>query len=347
MFRTVLSVLLACVFLNTAGCASEDNDSGAYDSGMEALGNGDYDTALSEFQKAVDKDGRAAEAYRGMGLVYLSSESYEYAVNMFDLSLSEMKYENEEFEQDVLLYKAEALAYNSRTEEALEIYKELETGVNSKIAYALEGKIHLNEGQRDEAADCFERAAYSGDDIKVALFIYEAYKDANLEGDGAAYLEKAISSNVSSGEDEALMGLAYYYLDDYENASVYLNKSIKSGYSKGTQILGNIYLDKGDIAGARALFMDMISAGGNDAMAYNGLAMCAMAEADYESALVYIDLGLKCSDERAQRSLLFNEIAIYEKMLDFDTAATKTQEYLEIYPNDNEIKNESLFLLHS
>ena len=347
MFRITAFACLACVFLNTSGCADKNNDSGAYDSGMEALENGNYDTALSEFQKAVDEDGRAAEGYRGMGLVYLNSESYEYAVNMFDLSISSMKHDNDEFERDVLLYKAEALADDSKTDEALEIYKELENGPAPEAAYALEGRIYLNNGQRDKAADCFDLALGDGDDIKIALFIYEAYKDANLEGDGAAYLEKAISSNVSEGEDEAFMGLAYYYLNDYENAITYLNKAIKSGYSNGTQILGNIYLDKGDISGARALFMDMISAGGNDAMAYNGLAMCSMAEEDYESALVYIDLGLKCNDKRAERSLLFNEVAAYEKMLDFNTAKTKSQEYLVKYPNDMEMKNESMFLLHS
>ncbi len=347
MFGITAVACLACTFFSMTGCAGAKEDSGAYESGMQALENGNYETATADFQKAVDEDGRKAEGYRGLGLVYLYSESYEYAVNMFDLSLSAMEHENNEFKQDVMLYKAEALIGDSRMDEAVEIYNELEEGSDPEMAYALEGRIYLNNGDQDSAAQCFELAANGDDKIEICLFIYEAYKDINLEGDGAEYLEKAVSTDTSAGEDEAFKGLAYYYLDDYENACSYLNKSIESGYANGTQMLANIYLDNGDVSGAKALFMDMLNDGGNDAAAYNGLAMCSMAEEDYESALVYIDQGLKCNDSRTEKSLLFNEVVVYEKMLDFDTAQTKVEEYLQKYPDDKEMKNESLFLLHS
>ena len=35
---------------------------------------------------------------------------------------------------------------------------------------------------------------------------------------------------------------------------------------------------------------------------------------------------------------MFNEIVVYEKKLDFQTAFQKVQEYLEFYPEDKAVK---------
>ena len=44
------------------------------------------------------------------------------------------------------------------------------------------------------------------------------------------------------------------------------------------------------------------------------------------------------------RDLLFNEIVVYEKQLDFQTAKEKMQEYLKQYPKDEEALRENEFL---
>ena len=44
------------------------------------------------------------------------------------------------------------------------------------------------------------------------------------------------------------------------------------------------------------------------------------------------------------RDLLFNEIVVYEKQLDFATALTKTQEYVEMFPDDKDAAKELTFL---
>ena len=44
------------------------------------------------------------------------------------------------------------------------------------------------------------------------------------------------------------------------------------------------------------------------------------------------------------KSLLFNEMTIYEKKLDFVTAKQKAEEYLELYPDDKTMKKELAFL---
>ena len=44
------------------------------------------------------------------------------------------------------------------------------------------------------------------------------------------------------------------------------------------------------------------------------------------------------------QELLFNEIVAYEKQLDFNTAFSKAQEYMKMYPDDQEAKKELEFL---
>ena len=64
--RRTAAVLLCVLCLSLGACTRED--SGAYDRGMAALQQGDYDTAMEEFQHAASGDGREAEAYRGEGI---------------------------------------------------------------------------------------------------------------------------------------------------------------------------------------------------------------------------------------------------------------------------------------
>ena len=50
------------------------------------------------------------------------------------------------------------------------------------------------------------------------------------------------------------------------------------------------------------------------------------------------------ADAEDMQSLLFNEIAVYEKKLDFQTALQKANEYLGLYPDDKTVKKELAFL---
>ena len=44
------------------------------------------------------------------------------------------------------------------------------------------------------------------------------------------------------------------------------------------------------------------------------------------------------------QSLLFNEIVVYEKKLDFATAQQKAQEYVDMFPDDKTAQKELAFL---
>ena len=99
-----------------------------------------------------------------------------------------------------------------------------------------------------------------------------------------------------------------------------------------------------DVVSARSLYQEYLSRNENAAEAYNGLALCSIAEKDYDTALQNIEQGLANAADEDKQSLLFNRIVVYEYKLDFAQAKAYMDEYLELYPGDEEAVRESQFL---
>lgn len=101
-----------------------------------------------------------------------------------------------------------------------------------------------------------------------------------------------------------------------------------------------------DISSARALYQEYVSDEQVAAEAYNGLALCDIQMEDYDSALKNVQKGLEIADQSAKKSLLFNELCIYEYLNDWPTAREKADAYLELYPGDEAAIREQQFLNH-
>ena len=333
------AALVALLLLS--GCRGID--SGAYDKGMEALENRDYDTAIEQFQLAAEEDDREAEAYRGEGIVYLEKGDYTSAEKLFAMSLDAMKYKNEEFSEDVLYYEAESCYKAGDTDQADQIYRELLEGQNPAKAYLKLGELYMLQGDTDQAVENFSQALSLSPDFNSYIEIYESFKDANMEGDGARYLEEALELTPTEASDYYALGKIYYYLQDYENAKIALNQSIELGDQNASLLLGSVCLETGDISGARNLFQGQVEAG-NQAEGYNGLALCDMTEGNYDAALSEIATGLESANDDQREVLLYNEILVYEYMRDFATAKQKMAEFLTQYPMNQQAVRENKFL---
>ena len=340
--RRTAAVLLCVLCLSLGACTRED--SGAYDRGMAALQQGDYDTAMEEFQHAASGDGREAEAYRGEGIIYLRQQDYGHAITLFGLSLDSMKHSNPQFRRDVLYYQAEAYIGNGQDRDAEAIYTELIEEDGDAQAYFLRGSGKLNSGDTEGAAEDFAGALRQENSYEMYMKIYRAYAAVNREADGADYPEQALSLEPAGGEDYYLQAQVYDYLGDYAKAEEALTKAVQEGCQEALPMLGKLYLETGDLSGARRLYQDFLESGERPAAAYNGLALCDIQQEEYESALDNIRQGIACQDTEVMRDLLFNEIVVYEKQLDFQTAKEKMQEYLKQYPKDEEALRENEFL---
>jgi tetratricopeptide (TPR) repeat protein len=230
-------------------------------------------------------------------------------------------------------------------EEAIGIYDELITEYGEAEFYYLRGKCYIEQREYELAEADFDAAALKSTDPTLFLNIYQIYNDLQMNADGADYLERGLE--LLGNDDYYSRGLIYYYLQEYNNAKDALIQAInKNSDAEAMLLLGKVYLAMDDVASARAMYQEYVNDPEVAAEAYNGMALCDMEQGNYDSALLNIQSGLGYGDSEAEKSLLCNEICIYEQLGQWDMARVKVEEYLSKYPGDEAAIREQQFLNH-
>lgn len=345
--KTICALGIAAVLSGSlTGCGTEKQPT-TYELGMEALEKGSYTEAVSYFQDMLDNEtGMEAEAYRGLGIAAVRQKDYATAISWFQKCLDAIP-ENRnymDFTEDVLFYQANAYTKNGDTDKAMNIYNQLLTGKHAGRAYLLRGILYADDGKFGQAGQDFRKAVDRDDSYEVYLQIYTCYARNNREADGAAYLKEAQEKIPQTPEEYYEMGRINFELKDYDAAISDLKTAVEGNVDGAIMLLGRIYLLNGDTDSARELFQSGLSTEGQASVCYNGLALCDIADGDYDSALNNISSGLSSGDGKVQEELLFNEIIVYEKKLDFTTALEKAQAFAESYPQNTDAARELKFL---
>ena len=120
---------------------------------------------------------------------------------------------------------------------------------------------------------------------------------------------------------------------------------MNKGSTDALLLLGMVYNAQHSSSKARAMYQQYMDDGGSTAKAYDGLALCDLEESNFDSALDNIEKGKPYASTEELQSLLFNEIVVYEKKLDFDTARQKAEEYNAMFPEDETAAKELEFLV--
>lgn len=341
-WKNLCAVLLGCALLGLAGCGEED--SGSYEHAMEALEEGNYVLAQQEFDQAEKMDGRKAEVCRGKGILFLAQGQYDQAMQMFDQAIEEADGKSKAFIQDVQLYKAETYLSGGQTSEAERICQEMLNENTVGDAELILGRIALEQGDLSGAAEHFSACVNEEPSYENYLTIYDLYVDASMEADGAAYLEKALGNTPADAADYCSQGQVYYNLGQIEQAKTSFARAIDLGNTDAVPMMGKLYLVNGEVQAARSMYQSYLNEKIRPALAYNGLALCDLADKKYDEALANIHKGLEEEDQEVRESLLLNEIAAYEYKLDFQTAKEKMQTFLQDYPENKEAVRENIFL---
>ena len=315
-----------------------------YKQAAQDLEQGNYEAALEEYETAISEGVKPAQSYRGAGVAKLKLGNYEEAITYFNDALKCDKV-GKALKKDILSYRAVAYLKVKDYEAALEDCQTLAENYKMDAdLYFLTGETALAMDSYEEASANFEQAYGEDATYDRAIQIYGAYLNRDMEADGTRYLEAALSGTAKNAEDHCDRGRVYYYMDDYENAESELKQAIDGDNTEALVLLGMVYMDKGDSANAKTMFQQYVSQAENGAKGFNGLALCDIEDGDYDSALSDIESGIHVAGAEDMQSLLFNEIVVYEKKLDFQTALQKAQEYLELYPEDKTVKKELAFL---
>lgn len=325
------------------GCGGENKKT--YEQANTDLEQGNYDYALNEYQACISAGYKLSQSYRGSGIVKLRTGDYQGAIDDLTSALNDEKTGKSD-QKDILEYRAaaelKAELYDQAMADCQTLAEDYSLNAND---YYLTGCVALAMDSYDEASSNFSEAYGSDSTYEMAIQIYEAYLTQDMEADGTRYLEAALKTEAKTADDYCERGKVYYYMQDYDNARTELTTASEKGSTEAALILGMVYMAQGDTANARSFYQQYIDADGEDpAKGYNGLALCDIADGDYDSALQNISQGLGDATSDEMRDLLFNEIVVYEKKLDFSTAFSKAQEYVQTFKDDEAAAKELTFL---
>lgn len=343
---TGILLMSVCLAAGLTGCVGKATGGDFTRQGMEAIENLDYAGAASLFDQALTGGEDAVPAYRGQGMAYMGLARYEEAVEAFDLALEYTDSKMPETVKDILLYKASAQFrmkdYENTITTCEELLKEEEALAEG---YYLMGASCLNLGYEERARENFDLAVKAApQDYNLYLNIYESYRVQNLSAVGDEYLQTALSIPPESAEDYYCIGQIYYNLEQYDQVQSALIVPVEEKYPPALYLAARVYLAKEDYAHALSAYETIKQEYGDSPQVCNGLALCSMAEEEYDQALAYIQQGLAMEEEQGKQELLFNEIVVYERMLDFDAAKEKAESYAALYPTDEAGRKELAFL---
>ena len=325
------------------GCGGENKKT--YEQANTDLEQGNYDYALNEYQACISAGYKLVDSYRGSGIVKLRTGDYRGAINDLTNALNDENAGKSD-QKNILEYRAtaelKAELYDQAMADCQTLAENYSLNAND---YYLIGCVALAMDSYDEASSNFSEAYGNDSTYEMAIQIYEAYLERDMEADGTCYLDAALKTEPKSGDDYCERGRVYCYMEDYDNAIKELTEAVDKNNIEGMQLLGQVYMAKGDTSNARTFYQQYIDAEGEDpAKGYNGLALCDIADGNYDSALQNISQGLGDASSEEMKDLLFNEIVVYEKTSDFATAKEKIAEYLKAYPSDEKAVKESYFL---
>ncbi|MDO4344076.1 MAG: tetratricopeptide repeat protein [Eubacteriales bacterium] len=295
-----------------------------------------------------EKGPSEVELARDEGISYMQQADYENAAASFERAYGLCDEKMPETKTDISLYEAACQFklgdYESVTSTCTRVL-DLKDNDNAD-AYYLRGASFLRLGQADMAKADFDSASLmEPENYDLFLNIYQQYEEVNQSAVGDEYLQKALNISGEEMEDYYQKGNIYFYLGNYQKAQEMLAKPAEAKHQKAMMLMGQVYLALNDSVSARNIYQQYMEEYGEDAAAYNGIALCEVADGNYDAAVTAAETGLALEGgEDAKRDLLYNEIVALERKHDFEAAAVKAAQFVELYPDDEEGKKEYDFL---
>ncbi len=336
---SLMSLVLLC------GCGSGKSSSHV-GIGMNQIETADYDGALASFSAAREAGENMELVCRGEGIAYLGKTEYDRAIASFLEALSYCDGRVTSLEYDINYYLATAYYKSGDYQAAYDTYSAILVLENEEVeAYYLRGLTALAMNAHDQAVADFDKAiSLNKSNYSMYIDIYLALDQYGYTEEGRVYLENAMKTGSKSMSDYD-KGRICYYLGDYENACVYLDKANKASSSQDVVLaLGQAYEATGDINFAASIYTNYLANHGDNAKIYNQLGICKLALGDYEAARAAFESGIAMNDMDIMQTLKYNEIVAYEYLGDFKKACVLMEAYLATYPDDATALREYEFL---
>lgn len=231
----------------------------------------------------------------------------------------------------VIMYGVSFGVKYSMREKAISLYEQQDfDGAIDMFREALKPRLPLMESFDNDVrfylADCYINIGEYTSACQQYDFIRLWLDDEEVEG--LDYLQ-----NVS-------YGLLLYSWEEYRSALPILLEAYEDGYRDLVLYVGSCYGQTGDLENMQIYYNVFLKDNPMNSFMYAQYAAIALDEGRLEEALSYIEIGKGLEDQSNIKEILFDEIVYYEKMKDYNTAYEKACEFVELYSDDINGKNE-------
>ena len=325
------------------GCGVGKNEN--YSAGMEAVAALEYDNAIALFTAAREAGGNERLISRGEGLAYMGKTMYAEsakacgpALSYIDGRVNNMDYDNNYHLATAYYKPGEPKRANAAYNCLIALRREEED------AYYLRGVMYAEQGNLDMAKADFDRlVSIDKNDYDKLINIYGVLDENGYKETGQQYLQTAMDAGTK-GMTNYEKGRICYYLEDYENARTYLEKAREEGGYEAALFLGKTYEILGDLNYAISVYNSYLENEEPNARMLNQLGLCKMRAEDYAGALTAFQSAINIEDNGMMQTLKMNEIVAYERLGQYEEAASRMSSYLSSYPDDEAAKREYEFL---
>lgn len=285
-------------------------------------------------------------AYRQMGIEYMEQGDYIGAIEAFDAALSQSIGGVGADELDIAYYKAAAQYASGEVDAAMTTYNAIiDFKAEAYQAYYLRGCLYCKQGNADAAKTDFASAVkYQANDYELYINIYENLMSLDESEEAKGYLTKALSIKGENVSNHEYRGQIYYLLNEYESAITELKSALDAGSTYANLYLAKTYEDMGDTVTAEGYLKVYIATAPEDAVALNELGEIMLEKENYADAVLYFEQGLACDVIPNKRALMHNLIVAYEYNGTFDKAWEVVQQYVTLFPDDEDAQREYIFL---
>lgn len=295
-----------------------------------------------------DKNQEKKETYRQLGIEYMKEGNYAEAVSAFNSALKQSVGKVGETELDICYYKAAAQYAGGDIEAAIATYTALiEYDKEAAEAYFQRGCLYLKQGNTQQAKNDYDKAIqYNPEEYELYISIYENLAAYGQQDIGESYLDKAFSVKSGEAEGQVQRGRIYFLKGEYENAVAELTKAIEAEAVDAYFYLAQVYDAQGDSANAENYYQAYAATGNANAKSLNALGEISMEKGNYAEALGYFSEALAMEGNVSEKEIMQNQIIAYEYSGDFSSAWKVLLEYIKLYPMDEQLEREYIFLEH-
>lgn len=342
--RIISIVLLGTVCLGMSGCKlkkTEDHMTAA----VQLIENFEYEEALLTLQEAAEDGESKQQIARAKGIAYAGLTRYEEAAESFLEALSYSSIFPSDLDYDLNYYLADAYEKMGNSEQAVGVYTDILTLKPNEVnAHFLRGRLYLIGGEYEKALTDFNRTvALDKEGYDLRIEIAGLLSSAGYEEEGLTYLQEFLSENEKKLSDYD-KGRIYYYMGDFENAKLSLEKAKSNDSQQVILLLGKSYEQLGDYNYATSVYKNYLDEHPQAAEIFNQLGLCKLKSGEYEEALSAFRSAANVENNGMERTLEFNQIIAYEYTGDFKQAAILMESYLKKYPDDETALREYEFL---